>query len=246
MGRLFTFGCSFTSYIWPTWADFVALNFDTHQNWANAGAGNYFISSRLYECNSVNKLTKDDTVLVMFSQYFRNDMIDKNSNWINAGNLYNQTLYGHDFVTKYWTDEHGYFMSWYNILSVKYLLDSIGCKYKFMSAFDISSQKGSLENIPKRMVNCSNELQKILTADNLMDFNEGKPQYNFIDEFDSHPTITTHLHWVKTRLPEYYTESMNAIAEKWESLVEKDKKNTYINFKQLVEKSREFSDFKSL
>jgi len=70
MGRLFTFGCSFTSYIWPTWADFVALNFDTHQNWANAGAGNYFISSRLYECNSVNKLTKDDTVLVMFSQYF--------------------------------------------------------------------------------------------------------------------------------------------------------------------------------
>jgi hypothetical protein len=115
-----------------------------------------------------------------------------------------------------------------------------------MSAFDISSQKGSLENIPKRMVNCSNELQKILTADNLMDFNEGKPQYNFIDEFDSHPTITTHLDWVKTRLPEYYTESMNMVAEKWESLVEKDKKNTYINFKQIVEKSRDFSDFKSI
>jgi hypothetical protein len=39
---------------------------------------------------------------------------------------------------------------------------------------------------------------------------------------------------------------MDMVAEKWESLVEKDKKNTYINFKQLVEKSRDFSDFKSI
>ena len=178
MGRLFTFGCSFTSYIWPTWADFVGLNFNEYQNWANAGAGNYFIASRIYECDSVNKFTEDDTILVMFSQYFRNDMIDKESNWVNAGNIYNQTLYGHDFVTKYWSEEHGYFMTWYNILSVKKLLDGIGCKYKFMSAFDVSSQKGLLENIPKRMVQCSNDLQKFLSHHNLMDFNENKPQYN--------------------------------------------------------------------
>ena len=246
MGRLFTFGCSFTSYIWPTWADFVGLNFNEYQNWGNAGAGNYFISSRIYECDAVNKFTKDDTVLVMFSQYFRNDMIDKESNWVNAGNIYNQTLYGHDFVTKYWSDEHGYFMTWYNILSVKKLLDGIGCKYKFMSAFDISSQKGGLENTPKRMVHCSNDLQKFLSHDNLMDFNENKLQYSFIDEFDSHPTISTHLDWVKNHLPEYYTNDMDEYAEKWESLVEKDKKNTYNNFKDIVEEHRNFSDFKNI
>ena len=246
MGRLFTFGCSFTSYIWPTWADFVGLNFNEYQNWANAGAGNYFIASRIYECDSVNKFTEDDTVLVMFSQYFRNDMIDKESNWVNAGNIYNQTLYGHDFVTKYWSEEHGYFMTWYNILSVKKLLDGIGCKYKFMSAFDISSQKGSIENTSKRMVQCSNDLQKFLSHHNLMDFNENKPQYNFIDEFDSHPTLTTHLDWVKSYLPEYYTNDMDTYAEKWESLVEKDKKNTYKNFKDIVEKHRNFSDFKNI
>ena len=246
MGRLFTFGCSFTSYIWPTWADFVGLNFNEYQNWANAGAGNYFIASRIYECDSVNKFTEDDTILVMFSQYFRNDMIDKESNWVNAGNIYNQTLYGHDFVTKYWSEEHGYFMTWYNILSVKKLLDGIGCKYKFMSAFDISSQKSPIENISKRMVQCSNDLQKFLSHHNLMDFNENKPQYNFIDEFDSHPTITTHLNWIKSYLPEYYTNYMDTYAEKWESLVEKDKKNTYNNFKDIVEKHRNFSDFKNI
>ena len=246
MARLFTFGCSFTSYIWPTWADFVGLNFNEYQNWANAGAGNYFIASRIYECDSVNKFTEDDTILVMFSQYFRNDMIDKESNWVNAGNIYNQTLYGHDFVTKYWSEEHGYFMTWYNILSVKKLLDGIGCKYKFMSAFDVSSQKGPLENIPKRMVQCSNDLQKFLSHHNLMDFNENKPRYNFIDEFDSHPTITTHLDWVKSYLPEYYTNDMDTYAEKWESLVENNKKNTYNNFKDIVEKRRNFSDFKNI
>lgn len=246
MSRLFTFGCSFTSYVWPTWADFVALNFKEHQNWANAGAGNYFISSRIYECDVVNRLTADDTVLVMFTQYFRNDMIDKNSNWVNAGNIYNQTLYGHDFVTKYWSDEHGYFMTWYNILSVKKLLDGIGCKYRFMSAFDISSQKIKLDNTPKRMVQCSDELKKIISHINLMYFNENKPQYSFTDEFDSHPTISTHLEWVKMYLPEYYNVNMDNFAQKWESLVENDKKNTYNNFKELLEKSKSFSDFKTI
>lgn len=246
MGRLFTFGCSFTSYVWPTWADFVALNFNEHQNWANAGAGNYYIASRLFECDSMNNFTQNDTILVMFSQFFRNDMIDKNSNWVNAGNLYNQTLYGHDFVTKYWSDEHGYFMTWYNVATVKNLLDSIGCKYKFMSAFDISSQKGPLEDTPKRMVECSKRLQKILTIDNLMDFNENKPQYTFTDEFDSHPTISTHLDWVKNQLPEFYFEDMNKTAEMWESKIEKTKKDTYNNFKDLLEKSKNFRDFKSI
>ena len=69
MGRLFTFGCSFTKYIYPTWADFIGTQFDIHQNWGKLGAGNFFIYSQLLECNQLNNINKDDTVLIMLSSY---------------------------------------------------------------------------------------------------------------------------------------------------------------------------------
>jgi len=65
--RLFTFGCSFTNYKWKTWADIIGTQFEEFQNWGKSGSGNFFISSSLYECHSINKITKDDVVLIMFS-----------------------------------------------------------------------------------------------------------------------------------------------------------------------------------
>jgi len=58
MGRLFTFGCSYTAYTWPTWADFVGTKFDFYQNWGRLGSGNTIIASKLYECQYVNKINK--------------------------------------------------------------------------------------------------------------------------------------------------------------------------------------------
>lgn len=246
MTRLFTFGCSFTSYIWPTWADIIGNYFDEYQNWGSAGAGNYYISSRVFECNSVNNFRKDDVILIMFSQYFRNDMIDKDSVWINAGNIYNQTLYDEHFVEKYWSDEHGYFMSWYNISSVKTLLDSIGCKYKLMSAFDIVSRKDDLTNNKGRMKNCSSELAKILTTDNLFDFITNEPKYQFHNELEYHPTINSHMKWVKEYIPEFYNESMVELCKKWESLIDTNKDTTNDNFKVIIDKSKNFADFRTI
>ena len=43
--RLFVFGCSFTQYRWPTWADIIAKD-NPHLeyfNTANSGAGNLYI-----------------------------------------------------------------------------------------------------------------------------------------------------------------------------------------------------------
>ncbi len=39
--RLITFGCSFTDYSWPTWADIIARDLDCeYENWAIGGGGN--------------------------------------------------------------------------------------------------------------------------------------------------------------------------------------------------------------
>ena len=39
---LYTFGCSFTKYVWPTWADLLLSQVDG-ENWGMCGGGNKFI-----------------------------------------------------------------------------------------------------------------------------------------------------------------------------------------------------------
>lgn len=62
MNRLFTFGCSFTNYMWPTWADILAIEFDSYRNWGRIGAGNHFIFYSLLECINRNEITADDAM----------------------------------------------------------------------------------------------------------------------------------------------------------------------------------------
>jgi hypothetical protein len=84
--RLFTFGCSLTRYHYPTWADIVATEFDSYQNWGEPGAGNNFILNSLVECHGRNNLTSNDTVIVSWSGLSRTDYYQIN-HW---GHLHNQ------------------------------------------------------------------------------------------------------------------------------------------------------------
>ena len=62
--KLFTFGCSYTNYYWPTWSDLLGYQFDEHQNWAISGLGNNAIMQRVNEALTKNKVTEDDYVVV--------------------------------------------------------------------------------------------------------------------------------------------------------------------------------------
>ena len=45
--RLIVFGCSFTDYAWPTWADIIAYDLGCeYENWAQGGGGNQQIARR--------------------------------------------------------------------------------------------------------------------------------------------------------------------------------------------------------
>jgi hypothetical protein len=70
---LFTFGCSFTEYIWPTWADILGREFEYYENWGKAGGGNQYIFNSLIECHLRNQLTKDDTVIIRWTSPDRED-----------------------------------------------------------------------------------------------------------------------------------------------------------------------------
>jgi len=107
--RLFVFGCSFTQYAWPTWADLLAKEMEhaEYYNFGRSGAGNLFISNRITQANGKFNFCDTDLVIVMWSGAFREDRyID--DRWVTAGNIYTQThAYDKNFVKNY-TDPEGF------------------------------------------------------------------------------------------------------------------------------------------
>lgn len=92
--RVFAFGCSFTSYIYPTWADILASEMPhaAYYNFGNCGSGNLFVAARLVEANRRFNFCETDLIMVMYSTSFREDRyID--GNWAGSGHIYNQSYY---------------------------------------------------------------------------------------------------------------------------------------------------------
>ncbi len=106
--RFFAFGCSFTGYIWPTWADVLSKEMPSAQfyNMGVSGAGNLMISARLTEANLKFKFNQEDLVIVLWSTFCREDRYFHGA-WKNPGNIFTQNVYSEDFVKKF-ADPKGY------------------------------------------------------------------------------------------------------------------------------------------
>jgi hypothetical protein len=129
---LFAFGCSFTNYNWPTWADIIGKEFEHYENWGKTGGGNQFMFQSIMECVAKNKISKDDTVIVMWTNVSREDRY-MNGEWVTPGNIFTQYIYPQSFVKKF-ADMRGYFIRDFNtILATQTILKSIGCKFYFLS-----------------------------------------------------------------------------------------------------------------
>jgi len=146
MKRLFTFGCSYTSYAWPTWADLIGIDFDFSRNWGLSGIGNRAIAERVAEANVRYKFTEDDTVIVQWSSHLRNDWFHMHSlperiaHWKTSGSVFNylnEKLYGKKWIDTFFF-EPAYFMHTLNHISLTQgLLKSTGCKWYMTSIGDI-------------------------------------------------------------------------------------------------------------
>lgn len=106
--RFFTFGCSYTQYMWPTWADVVSKSMPDVEfyNFGKSGSGNPLISYRIAEANARYKFTDTDLVMVMFSSFTREDRW-VNDKWEAVGNVYSHRFYDDAWCRKY-ADERGY------------------------------------------------------------------------------------------------------------------------------------------
>jgi len=100
--RLFVFGCSFTQYRWPTWADIIAKD-NPHLeyfNTANSGAGNLYIFNQLSQHINHYEMNSEDLVMIMWSTFYREDRYIEHG-WKTPGNIYTQGDYDDEFVAKF-------------------------------------------------------------------------------------------------------------------------------------------------
>lgn len=146
MKRLFTFGCSYTSYSWPTWANILQAEFDESQNWGFSGIGNRGIAERVAECHVKNIFTPDDVVIVQWSTHLRNDWFSMTSlpergpGWKTSGSIFNylnDTIYDKKWVNTFFYEPAYIMHTLNNIVLVQQLLESIGCTWYMTSIGDI-------------------------------------------------------------------------------------------------------------
>ena len=144
--RLFTFGCSFTGYIWPTWADILHEDMPNaeHYNFGKSGAGQLFILSMISEANQRYKFNQDDLIIVQWSTFFREDRYIKKS-WQTPGNIFTQKFYDDNFV-RYFTDLRGYIIRDLAIItSAKYVLNSLPSDSVMLTSIPITSEISNIE-----------------------------------------------------------------------------------------------------
>ena len=147
MKRLFTFGCSYTEYHWPSWADLIGTEFDYFENWGVRGIGNRGIAERISECHMTHNFTKDDTIIVQWSTHLRFDWYKevpgpdhREAGWKTCGSIF--AYYNSKIFDKKWIDlffsEPAYMMHTFNHIGlVQGLLESTGCTWYMTSIGDL-------------------------------------------------------------------------------------------------------------
>lgn len=138
--RLFVFGCSYTSYIWPTWANILskAMPHAKFYNFGKIGSGNLFISMRISEISKRLKFDKDDLIVVMWTSMTREDRhID--GQWQGQGNIYNQDLYPKNFVRDFCQPDFFLIRDTSLMNITQTYLRSLPCTSIFLNAWPINS-----------------------------------------------------------------------------------------------------------
>ena len=228
MSRFFAFGCSFTYYCWPTWADLIGSQYDEYYNQAFYGRGNQYIMHSVYEADSLKTFTADDTIIVMLTGFTRTDTFI-NGQWTYRGSVYNPQnaeIYSEEWMKNFWSLEQGMLNLWMAVKAIKALLDLRGCKYKILNAFDNSDVNlgqesfGSQDQFDSTFSDVFMEESRELLSSRIafqrfLDTYYKKKEYYYFEQeqfFDVHPTVLMHAEFVKKYLSAYFNDRVQSLA----------------------------------
>lgn len=209
--RLFTLGCSFTQYQWPTWADIVALDLGLPlHNLATSGAGNQYIVNMFAQANQHYEFNSDDLIMICWTGFFREDRWIS-GNWYPAGDITCNNFYDQQFVDKYADPVGCYVRDLAGMSLVKSVLDHIGCQYHFQSMNDIWTQEDrqrqlddqdtalhKLSSLYENLIQCMlPSYENVIWHHDLVNYKTRQQQELFEGrEFDPHPLPSEHLNYL--------------------------------------------------
>lgn len=246
--RLFTFGCSFTQYKWPTWADILGLNFDEFYNFGQPGSGIFYMLYHFVHGNEYYKFNENDTLIFMLSDEARYDIINDDE-WLNKGLIYNsENVYGKKFIEKF-TPTHAVESSYVYISLLKEKLDKIGCKYEIVYAFEPFFEN-SVDLFGDDVINIWNKKYNLTNKniDSLSNFSKSvsHSSYYLVNDLskekylDGHCNIFTNLRYVKKYFSKYYDEKYDSIVNQWNGLIKDGDNDTDVEmtFRDIVLKNK--------
>jgi hypothetical protein len=211
--RFFSFGCSFTSLWWPTWNDYIGLNFDEYHTRGCGGADNKNILYRLLEVDKKYKFTSDDTIMVMFTSFNRMSYIDDKFHIRNIGDIVNHNLKNHPMGMTY-NFETAVYDNCIAIQSIKSILDSKNIKYEFLQSMEWNFYKENFEmggEVKDHLEYCL-DLFKYPVMENWCyenyDFDKEKVTFQDTGHEDGHPLPHHHLDFVKTFFPHFINDKV--------------------------------------
>jgi len=211
--RFFAFGCSFTNYIWPTWADLISNNFTegSYYNYGKQGVGNQYIFNAVMQADQIHKFNENDLVIVQWSSTLREDRYMKGK-WVPWRSHYP------DFFRDHYFDEKGFLIRDFAFIKAIGEFLKAKCSYKFISMTPLRSYDWMHPSSGYEVFNLiNNDLTNVINfyadvlsqfplsfVEVLGDFGKIRPLdfYGF-NLLDNHPVPSEHCKYVKQIFPEF-------------------------------------------
>lgn len=238
--RFFAFGCSFTNYVWPTWADYLGLLVKEYYNYGSGGFGNTFIAHQILRANAFHKFNEKDLIIVAWSSPFRFDyQRDINSNWWETIMFKVSEIRSPvKNIERIISDEVLISFTVNNIYSTWLILHNLKLNYYFTNMHDYLdvNNLGSNNDLYPQFYNLKNAnwLGSINSHNpppfkKLTDYFDGKIE-------DSHPTPKNHLRFLENELydrlsiPDDKRELLNQKMLKWQKIYDDPNMNSKEKF----------------
>ena len=225
--RVFAFGCSFTEYQWPTWADVIGNSLHQqgyeYYNFGNSGSGNYYILNSLYWADKKYKFTDDDILLVLWSSWSREDRYlmdyhwdpELRGQWTKEGNILTSVYSSYNFTEeflRYWSLENDIIKNISSIDIARKLFnidfeDSIPAWEQAPQLDENRPSEDLPEAIYQMFIKKSVEAQtdgpweQVYNKYNFKTEWKPEPYIDIVAQHDGHPVPMAHMDYVKIALP---------------------------------------------
>ena len=216
--RLFTFGCSFTNYEWPTWSNIIAYDLDIpFYNYGRSGAGNQFIFNTLLQADTQYQFNEDDLVIVSWTNVSREDR-HRHNQWVTPGNIYTQPVYDEKYLQE-WVCPVGYTVRDFAFIKATWeLLDKRKCQFHFLKMIDFDMKN---QWVPSEMIESAKHIEnfysfylskilpsfyQVLWNNNLQSKFDAEHELYKGKFSDGHPSIKEYLTYLESVFDHNFSE----------------------------------------